>query len=55
METNFLFDDPKTYTKPWTGKKIFKLRTGWELMDYNICQAEQKENYLQHMGGPKQN
>ena len=55
LEINFLFDDPKTYTKPWTGKKIFKLRTGWELMDYNICQAEQKENYLQHMGGPKQN
>ena len=54
LEINFLFDDPKTYTKPWTGKKVFKLRTGWELMDYNICQDEQKENYLRHMGGPKQ-
>ena len=54
LEIDFLFNDPKTYTKPWTGKKVFQLRTGWELMDYNICQDEQKENYLHHMGGPKQ-
>ena len=54
LEINFLFDDSKAYAKPWSGKKIFKLRTGWELMDYNICQQEQKELYLEHMGGARQ-
>lgn len=54
LEMDFLFDDPKAYARPWSGKKIFKLRTGWELMDYNICQQEQKERYLDHMGGPRQ-
>lgn len=39
LQIDFLFDDPKAYTKPWTGKKIFKLRPpGYEVMEHAICE-----------------
>jgi hypothetical protein len=46
LEIEFLFDDPKTFTKPWGGKKIFLLRSDWEVMDHVNC-----EEYL-HMKTP---
>jgi hypothetical protein len=30
-------EDPKAYTKPWTGQQVFKLRPGWHIMEY-VCQ-----------------
>jgi hypothetical protein len=30
-------DDPKAYTKPWSGQQVFKLRPGWHIMEY-VCQ-----------------
>jgi len=30
-------DDPKTYTKSWSGQQIFGLRRGWHLLEY-ICE-----------------
>ena len=42
MQADFTFDDPKAYTKPWTGQLIFKLRTGWHLMEY-ICEDHMEE------------
>ncbi len=53
LTIDFLFDDAKAYAKPWSGKKVFKLRPDWEMMDYNICQDEQKELYLKDVGGAK--
>ncbi len=37
LEDDLTMDDPKAYTKPWVGKRIFKLRPGWHLMEY-ICE-----------------
>ena len=36
LQIDFTFDDPKTYTKPWTGQKIFRLRPGWEISE-QVC------------------
>ena len=46
LEINFLFDDPKAYTKPWTGKKGFKLRPNLEIMEQNFCEDRLRELYL---------
>lgn len=37
LEDDITIDDPKAYTKPWTGRQIFKLRPGWHIMEY-VCQ-----------------
>ena len=34
-------EDPKAYTKPFTNKRIFKLRRDWELMEYS-CEENNK-------------
>ena len=36
LEIEFTFDDPKTYTKPWKGQKLFRLRPGWEIAE-QVC------------------
>lgn len=39
LQIEFTFDDPKAYTKPWTGKKTFYLRPpGYEIMEHAICE-----------------
>jgi hypothetical protein len=35
-------DDPKTYTKPWSNHRVFKLRPDWELMEYS-CEENNKD------------
>jgi hypothetical protein len=30
-------DDPKDYSKSWSGQQTFKLRPGWELLEY-VCE-----------------
>jgi hypothetical protein len=30
-------DDPKAYTKPWTGQQIYKLKPNWHLIEY-VCE-----------------
>ena len=38
LEIDFLFDDPKTYTRPWTGKKAFQLMPpGYEVLEDVAC------------------
>jgi len=46
MEIDFLFEDPEAYTKPWGGKKVFQLRSDWELMEYGICHDPSQEEVL---------
>jgi hypothetical protein len=38
MEIEFLFEDPKAFTKPWGGKKVFKLRPELELLEHVNCE-----------------
>ena len=38
LEIDFLFDDPKAYTKPWTGKKVYQLMPpGYEVLEDVNC------------------
>jgi hypothetical protein len=39
-------DDPKAYTKPWTGQRIFTLRPDWEITEQVGC-----EDRLLHAAG----
>jgi hypothetical protein len=43
LEVEFTIDDPKAYTKPWTGKQYFQLRPKWNIMEL-IC--EDNANFL---------
>ena len=38
LEIEVTLNDPKAYTKPWGGKKVFKRGAGWELMEHVVCQ-----------------
>jgi hypothetical protein len=44
LQIDMSFDDPKAYTKPWTGQQFFQLRPKWNLMEM-IC--EDNANFLQ--------
>ena len=41
LEDEVTIDDPKTYTKPWTAKKVFERKPGWDIQEY-VC-AENNE------------
>ena len=54
LEIDFLFEDPKAYTKPWRGKKVFELRPDWEMMEHHVCEDSSREEYLRKvLGGNK--
>ena len=43
LEVSFQFDDPKTFTKPWGGKKTYRLVPNGEISEHVICQELFKE------------
>jgi len=50
LEIDFLFDDPKAYTKPWTGKRVYKRVPKNDLlkdvtMDAFVCEDTVREDY----------
>jgi hypothetical protein len=45
MEIEFTFDDPKTYTKPWTVKIPFELMPDTELLEY-VCENEKDAPHM---------
>jgi len=50
LQIDFTFDDPKTYTKPWTGKKLFRLMAAdSEIGEFSVCEDYLKKNYLDDM------
>ena len=49
QEINFQFDDPKAYTKLWTGGKVYKLMPDWELLEYTHCEERGRREYLQNV------
>lgn len=38
LENTLTFDDPKTYTRPWTSRIIYKLRPDWSLREDIACE-----------------
>ena len=40
LEVQFLFEDPKAYTKPWGGKKVYKLGGGWDIQEHVVCEEQ---------------
>jgi hypothetical protein len=48
LEYTIRVDDPKAYTKPWEGKRVFELMPkGFEIMEHVICEE------LLEMGAPR--
>jgi hypothetical protein len=45
MEIEFTFDDPKTYTKPWSVKVPFELMPDTELLEY-VCENEKDAPHM---------
>ena len=43
LEIEVTFDDPKAYTRPWTGKKVYQLQSpSYELKEDVICEDYRK-------------
>jgi hypothetical protein len=42
LEDDITIDDPKAYTKPWTGQQFFKLRPNWHLIEY-VCEDSMEQ------------
>ena len=38
LEVDITFDDPKAYTKPWSGHYVFKLRPKIEIGEHVVCE-----------------
>src|SRR5260370_13154816 len=40
LQIDFTIDDPKAYTKPWTGRRVFERLSGSkaEILEYVTCQ-----------------
>ena len=38
LELDVTIDDPKAYTRPWGGKKVYKLGEGWEIQEHVVCE-----------------
>ena len=53
LQIDFVFNDPQAYTKPWTGKKVFQLSTGADMIDTSFCEQHQQEDYLRDIKSGK--
>ena len=39
LEISFTFDDPKTFTRPWTARKLYKLQPpDYDILEHVICE-----------------
>jgi len=45
LEGDFRFEDPKAYTRPWTGKKVYKLNPDWEYVPGLTCDDRFKSEF----------
>ena len=45
LEVEFRFEDPKAFTRPWTGKKVFKLEPDWQYIPGITCEDRFKEDW----------
>jgi len=56
LEIDFLFDDPKTYTKPWKGKKVYTLakdENATTILEYFRCEDHARDDFLSKVLGKK--
>ena len=44
LEIDFRFEDPKAFTRPWTGKKVFQLDPDWQYIPGLACEDRFKED-----------
>ena len=51
MKVEFLFEDPKAFTRPWSGEKLFEYRPDWQLMEYTICEDSTGEAWWKALEG----
>ena len=49
LQIDLLIDDPKTYTKPWPGQKIFHYRPDWDLTEQITCEEHQTKEFKEDM------
>lgn len=49
MEIDFLFDDPKAYSRPWTAKRVFELKPGWEIMEQSLCENKRRLQFTEFL------
>jgi len=52
LQVDLTFNDPKTYTREWNGRKIFRLRPTWELKEY-VCEDNYTFDEFQTESGVK--
>jgi hypothetical protein len=45
LQDDITIDDPKAYTKPWSGRQVFVLKPGWNIREY-VC--EDNINFLEY-------
>ena len=48
LEIDFTFDDPKTYTKPWSGIMGYQLRPSWQITELINCESHLINDHLQN-------
>jgi hypothetical protein len=51
LELDLLFDDPKAYTKPWSGRRVFKLQHGG-FDDAYACSLSEYQHFQQSVADP---
>jgi hypothetical protein len=45
LEAEFRFEDSKAFTRPWTGKKVYKLNPDWEYVPGLTCDDRYKAEF----------
>lgn len=53
LQIDLLFDDPETYTRPWPGRKVFQLRSDFDMVDTATCEDHWQEDYLRDVSAGK--
>ena len=47
LEAEFRFEDPQAFTRPWTGKKVYKLNPDWEFIPGLTCDDRFKADFAE--------
>ena len=53
LQIDFTFDDPKAYTKPWSGRKVFRLIPNGDIAENILCEDHLREEFLRDMKSGK--
>ena len=55
LRIDFLFEDPGTFTRPWTATKILRLKPNLEVIESDYCQTHNIEDFLRDIesGNPR--